>query len=162
MKHQGTKMNGEHRRRIRLDSEIYRTPNLPCFITIATKGKQAIFCRRNLAENFVALLRTTCKENSIPLYAYCVMPDHVHFLLSASETKGIIELVREIKRLSTRLAWQHGYKGATWQRGFHDHFLRRDEDCMLVAKYILHNPVRDGIVERWEDYPLSGSLVYEL
>jgi len=108
------------------------------------------------------LLRAVCKENNIPLYAYCVMPDHVHFLLSASETKGIVEFVREIKSRSTKLAWQHGYRGTIWQRSFYDHFLRRDENCMLVAKYIIDNPVRKGIVERWEDYPFSGSLVYEL
>ncbi|MGB6874367.1 MAG: transposase [Dehalococcoidia bacterium] len=155
-------MNPKHRQKIRLDSEIYRTPNLPCFVTITTKGKQAIFSHRNVAQNFVALLRIICKENSIPLYAYCVMPDHVHLLVSASETKGIIEFVRETKSLSTRLAWQHGYKGPIWQRSFYDHFLRRDEDCMLVAKYIVGNPVRKGIVEHWQDYPFSGSLVYEL
>jgi putative transposase len=155
-------MNGKHRRKIRLDSEIYRTPDLPCFVTIASKGKRAIFSHRNLAEDFVTLLRTMCKESSIPLYAYCVMPDHAHFLVSASETKGIIELVRDIKSLSTRLAWQQGYKGAVWQRSFYDHFLRRDEDCTEVAKYILQNPVRSGIVERWQDYPFSGSPVYEL
>jgi putative transposase len=155
-------MNGKHRRRIRLDSELYRTPGLPCFITIATRGKQAIFSDGNLAGDFVALLRAACEENEIPLYAYCIMPDHVHVLLSASETKGIIEFVREVKSLSTRLAWRHGYKGAIWQRSFYDHFLRRDEDCIMVAKYIIGNPVRRRIVEEWRDYPFSGSLVYEL
>ena len=32
----------------------------------------------------------------------------------------------------------------------------------MVANYIIHNPVRNGIVENWGDYPFSGSLVYEL
>ena len=155
-------MNLKHRQKIRLDSEIYRTPDLPCFVTIATKWKQPIFSHQSLAENFMVLLRRVCKENNIPLYAYCIMADHAHFLLSASETKGIIDFVREIKSHSTKLAWQHGYRGTIWQRSFYDHFLRRDEDCMLVANYIVHNPVRDGIVEHWEDYPFSGSLVYEL
>jgi putative transposase len=155
-------MESKRRQRIRLDPEIYRTPGLPCFVTIATRGKRAIFSDGNLTGDFVALVKGACKQNNIPLYAYCMMPDHAHFLLSVSETKGIIEFVREIKGLSTRLAWQHGYKGAIWQRSFYDHFLRRDEDCMVVARYIIGNPVRSGIVERGEDYPFSGSLVYEL
>jgi putative transposase len=155
-------MQPKRRQRIRLDREIYRTPDLPCFVTIATKRKQPIFSQKNVAENFVALLRVVCKENNIPLYAYCVMPDHAHFLLSASKTKGIVEFVREIKSRSTKLAWQHGYRGTIWQRSFYDHFLRRDEDCVSVARYIVGNPVRKGIVEHWEDYPFSGSLVYEL
>ena len=155
-------MDGKRRQRIRLDPEIYRTADLPCFVTIATRGKQAIFSERSLAGDFVALVRATCQKNNIPLYAYCIMPDHVHFLLSASEGKGIIEFVSEIKSLSTRLAWQHGYKGAIWQRSFYDHFLRGDEDCMVVARYIIGNPVRRRIVEDYRDYPFSGSLVYEL
>ena len=155
-------MQPKRRQRIRLDPEVYRTPDLPCFVTIATKRKQPIFSQRDTAENFVALLRAICNENNMPLYAYCVMPDHAHLLLSASETKGIIEFVREVKSRSTKLAWQHGYRGAIWQRSFYDHFLRRDEDCLVVARYIVDNPVRKGIVEHWGDYPFSGSLVYEL
>jgi putative transposase len=155
-------MNRKRRQKIRLDSEIYRTPGLPCFVTMTTKGKQPIFSHQSLAENFVILLRMVCKENNIPLYAYCIMPDHAHLLLSASETKGIIEFVREVKSRSTRLAWEHGFKGTIWQRSFYDHFLRRDEDCTLVASYIVGNPVRKGIVEHWSDYPFSGSLIYEL
>ena len=155
-------MQFKSRKRIRLNAQIYRMVGLPCFVTITTRRKQAIFFHRQLAEDFVALLKRTCKENGIPLYAYCIMPDHVHFLLSASETKGLIEFVREIKSRSTRLAWQHGYEGSIWQRSFYDHFLRRDEDCRVVADYITHNPVRNGIVEQWSEYPFSGSLVYEL
>jgi putative transposase len=155
-------MNLKHRRKIRLDPEICRTPDLPCFVTIATKRKQAIFSHQDLAENFVLLLRTACEENNIPLYAYCIMPDHAHFLVSASETKGIIEFVREIKSRSTRIAWQYGCKGSSWQRSFYDHFLQQDQDCRTVANYIIHNPVRHGNVENWDDYPFSGSLVYEL
>ena len=90
------------------------------------------------------------------------MPDHVHLLLSASETKGVIELVREIKSRSTGMAWRHGYRGSIWQRSFYDHFLRQDEECRTVASYIIHNPVRNGMVEQWQDYRFSGSLVYEL
>jgi len=90
------------------------------------------------------------------------MPDHVHLLISASERESIIEFVREIKSLSTKMAWQHGYSGTIWQRSFYDHFLRKDEDCKMVANYIVHNPVRAGIVQHWQNYPFSGSLVYEL
>jgi len=155
-------MQPKHRRKIRLEPELYRIAGLPCFVTVATKAKQQIFSHRHLADDFVALLRTVCEENNIPLYAYCIMPDHAHFLLSASETKGIIDFVGEIKSRSTKIAWQHGYRGTIWQRSFYDHFLRQDEDCRMVADYIIHNPVRKGIVQEWRDYPFSGSLVYDL
>ncbi len=158
----GIRMDFSSRRRIRLDPEIYATAGPPCFVTVCTKGKDAVFSHRQLAEDLVALLKTLCEVHEMPLYAYCIMPDHAHFLLSASRTKDIIGFVRDLKSRSTRIAWQHGYRGRIWQRSFYDHFLRQDEDCRLVADYIIHNPVRNGIVRQWSDYPFSGSLVYEL
>ena len=141
---------------------MYGIVDLPCSITIATKKKQRVFSNQDLAHDFVALLRRRCEQNKIPLYAYCVMPDHVHLLISASKGEDIVGFVGEIKSLSTKMAWQHGYSEAIWQRSFYDHFLRKDEDCKMVASYIVHNPVRAGIVEHWKHYPFSGSLAYEL
>jgi len=152
----------KRRKKIRLSPEIYRAITLPCSITVATKEKRPVFSNQSLAHEFVALLHSSCEESNIPLYAYCVMPDHVHLLISASASKGIVDFVREIKSLSTKMAWRHGYSGGIWQRSFYDHFLRKDEDCRIVANYIVHNPVRAGIVEDWNNYPFCGSSVYDL
>jgi len=43
---------------------------------------------------------------------------------------------------------------SVWQDGFHDHALRREEDLKEVARYIIANPVRAGLVTRVGDYPL--------
>jgi hypothetical protein len=40
-----------------------------------------------------------------------------------------------------------------WDRGFHDHALRRDEDMRNVARYIVANPLRAGLVGNVLDYP---------
>jgi len=152
----------EHRKKIRLSPEIYRTVDMPCFIPIATRKKQRIFSNQNLAHDFVTLLNRQCEQKKILLYAYCVMPDHVHLLMSISKGGDIIEFVREIKSLSSKIARQCGYREVIWQRSFYDHFLRKDEDCKVVANYIIHNPVRAGIVEQWNYYPFSGSAVYDL
>ena len=155
-------MELRRRKKIRLSPEIYRVIGVPCSITIATRGKQRIFSNQGLAQDLAALLKKECQENNIPLYAYCIMPDHVHLLISASDKKGIVDFVREMKSLSSKIAWQHGYIGAIWQRSFYDHFLREDEDCRTVTSYIVQNPVRKGIVENWREYPFAGSLIYEL
>jgi len=42
-----------------------------------------------------------------------------------------------------------------WQRGFHDHILRAGEDLWALARYIAENPVREGIVASYEEYPFS-------
>ena len=49
-----------------------------------------------------------------------------------------------------------------WQRYGFEHVLRDEERSLVVARYILANPVRAGLVQRIEDYPFIGSLVYPL
>ena len=51
---------------------------------------------------------------------------------------------------------------AFWQASFWDHFLRGDERLEQVIEYVLNNPVRTGLVERWDEYRFSGSTVFEL
>ncbi len=49
-----------------------------------------------------------------------------------------------------------------WQRYGHERMLRKDEDTVTVARYILENPVRARLARTVEEYPFVGSLVYEL
>jgi REP element-mobilizing transposase RayT len=62
------------------------------------------------------------------------------------------------KSKSTRICWNHGMHGKVWQGRFYDHILRKNEDIKTVAEYILHNPVRKGIVKDWRDYEYCGLL----
>ncbi|MGH9387032.1 MAG: transposase, partial [Vicinamibacterales bacterium] len=49
-----------------------------------------------------------------------------------------------------------------WQGGYYDHVLRDSESFLGAARYIVMNPVRAGLVQRSEDYPLLGSTEYSL
>lgn len=84
------------------------------------------------------------------------MPDHVHLLVI--NLKGsLIEFMRILKGRTAR-----GLRGSTagslWQRSFHDHLLRRNEDINGTLLYLLENPVRAGLVEEWTQYPWCGSF----
>ncbi len=54
------------------------------------------------------------------------------------------------------------YHSVLWQRYGFEHVLRDEEVSVIVAKYVLENPIRSGMVERVEDYPFVGSLVYSV
>ena len=80
--------------------------------------------------------------------AFVVMPDHVHWLVQLKDGERLGEVVRRLKaRVSSVLGVP------VWQRGFHDHALRKDEDVAGVARYVVANPVRAGIVRRVGEYP---------
>ncbi len=89
--------------------------------------------------------------------AYVVMPDHLHWLrLYSGKDSELSEVDGHTKRYCARQINQmRGTKcQAVWQDGFHDHAIRREEDLKEVARYIIANPVRAGLVTRVGDYPL--------
>jgi REP element-mobilizing transposase RayT len=84
---------------------------------------------------------------------WVVMPDHVHFLLQLGEA-GLAGVVRRLKaRSALQLNREIGRTGRFWAPSFHDHRLRRQEDLKGVARYIVANPLRSGLVDRVENYP---------
>mgnify|MGYP001613867795 CR=1 FL=1 len=52
------------------------------------------------------------------------------------------------------------YGQTLWQKGYHEHIVRDDESALAIARYIVANPVRAGLVVEPRDYPFSGSLVF--
>jgi putative transposase len=76
-----------------------------------------------------------------------LMPDHVHLLAAFPADKEMAVVVKEWKSYTAKAA------GVRWQRGFFDHRLRREESLRDKADYILHNPVRKGLVAQPEDWP---------
>jgi hypothetical protein len=49
-----------------------------------------------------------------------------------------------------------------WQRYGFERVLRNDEQTLVVARYILENPLRNGIVACVQDYPFVGSTVFKV
>ncbi|UZE26759.1 transposase [Pseudomonas asplenii] len=61
-------------------------------------------------------------------------------------------------RIGREVNASRGQSGQVWQRGFHDRLIRRDEDLPGVARYVIANPVRAGLVKRVHDYPLWDAI----
>ncbi|MNE29434.1 Transposase IS200 like protein [compost metagenome] len=85
--------------------------------------------------------------------AWVIMPDHLHWLIELQQGT-LASLVRRVKSRSTCLINKASRRtGRLWQQGFHDRALRREEDIQAVARYIVANPLRAGLVSRIGDYP---------
>ncbi len=91
--------------------------------------------------------------------AWVIMPDHFHALLSLGGAGSLGEAMNKLKGRSARAINAHsGRTGPFWQRSFHDHALRSEEDRIEIARYVVANPLRAGIVERLGDYPHWDSI----
>jgi len=87
-----------------------------------------------------------------------VMPDHIHMLLQLGDTP----LQRVINRLKSRSAVilnrEIGRAGRFWAPGYYDHALRAEEGLKDIARYIVANPLRAGLVRRIGDYPYWNAV----
>ncbi|MDO8691022.1 MAG: transposase [Dehalococcoidia bacterium] len=149
-------------KRIRLDAGLYSQPGAICSVTVAVKARQPIFADALVASSAVDILHSQAERTGVPVYAFCVMPDHIHLVLGPSAGCDIMTFVGQFKNLVQRAAWSHGVKGAFWQTSFWDHFLRADEGLEQVVEYVFNNPVRRGLAGERSEYPFSGSLVFRM
>ena len=129
-------------------------------VTAGTKARVPVFADARVTEVAVDVLRAHVEKTKVVVYAYCFMPDHVHLVLRPSRTCDVVTFVGQFKNLCQRAAWQLGVTGAFWQSSFHDHALRFSDQLETFVGYVLNNPVRGGLVQRWQEYPFAGSLAF--
>ena len=117
-------------------------------VTMVTADRSPIFAEFLVARRAVLALHAASVVRMTETLAFVVMPDHVHWLVQLQDGGNLGESVRRFKAIVTRVIGR-----PVWQRGFHDHALRADEDLSSAARYVIANPVRAGIVARVGDYP---------
>ena len=88
-------------------------------------------------------------------YAYVIMPDHLHWLFQLRPRQTLSSVLRRVKgRSSYRVNQTRQSSGAIWQTGFHDRAVRAEESLETLGNYVIHNPVRAGLVMSVDEYPL--------
>jgi len=86
--------------------------------------------------------------------AYVVMPDHLHWLLQINGQRSLSKSVCIIKSNSARqINAMNKSRQKIWQRGYYDRAIRKEDDLVTIARYIVANPLRAGLVESIRDYP---------
>jgi len=132
----------------RLPRDAYTESGRPSFITVRAYRRQRPFTRQEINDAIVGELLAERTRSRCDLYAFCLMPDHLH-VLAAPRMDGasVLRFVDRFKGLSTSISWQLGWHGKLWQPRYYDHVLRSDEQLDRVCEYIVANPVRAGLAE---------------
>jgi putative transposase len=143
----------------RLDPELYALTGHVCFITIRAYMNRSPFGRDDLNPPVLDVLRKEQELQNCAVFTYCLMPDHLHFLVSPRQDGvSVLTFTERYKGESTNRSWTVGWHGKLWQPRYYDHLVRAEEDLRAIAQYILGNPVRLGLVESAEDWPWSGQM----
>jgi len=93
------------------------------------------------------------------LYAFTVMPNHVHMVFATVRRADCPTYT--VTQILQKLKWNTALKanrilnrsGAFWQDESYDHVIRTDEELERTIQYVLNNPVQAGLVSSWEQWP---------
>lgn len=122
-------------------------------VTTTTHRRERLFDDFVAARTAITALNDPATLRASELWAWVLMPDHCHLLLQLGESDALCGLVNRIKSRTGRLVNRRlKREGPVWQGGFHEHLLRKEEDLKGVARYIIMNSVRAGLVARASAY----------
>ncbi|NMY42849.1 transposase [Pseudomonas sp. WS 5013] len=131
----------------------YSEPGRIYLLTTNTHGRHPLFADLHLGRLVVREMREVQERGMAETLAWVLMPDHLHWLVQLQDL-GLSELMRRMKSRSWyAIKRATELEGQVWQSGYHDRALRRDEDLLSVARYVVANPLRAGLVNRLDDYP---------
>jgi len=143
----------------RLHPEMYSCASRVYFMTVRAYAGQSPFVQGGLNRFILETLRGEQERQNCAVYTYCLMPDHLHFLVSPRED-GIsaLRFIERYKGKTTNGSWRLGWHGKLWQPRFYDHIVRAEESLLAIAQYILENPCRRGLAECAEDWLWNGHM----
>jgi putative transposase len=131
-------------------------PDLPHHVTQRGNRRQVLFSEEDDYVLYRDLLAERCRANGIVCSAYCLMPNHVHLILTPSTPEGLSRAVGEAHRRYTAYVNARArVTGHLFQGRFHSAAM--DEAHWLNAvRYLAFNPVRAKLARRPEDWPWSS------
>lgn len=149
-------MHNTKRRGFALRRGRYSAPGQIYMVITVTWQRQKLFASLMLGRCVVRAIYGVEQAHTL---AYVVMPDHLHWLIELNQG-SLSEVVQRAKTASAReLNLRLGREPArVWQKGFHDHALRQEEDLQNIARYIVANPLRAGLVEDVRQYSLWDAV----
>ena len=128
---------------------------LTAHVTVVTRQRHPLFTDDNLARICLQALDESSRRFDATLYAYCLMPDHLHLLVGLDADTTLKQFMHHFKTVSAFRLKQET-SSSPWQTSYYDRILRREEDIAAAQAYVWQNPVMEGLAEKWDAYPYSG------
>ena len=135
-------------------------PEIPHHVTQRGVRRMEVFRDEDDYSIYLDLISKSCKQVGTQVWAYCLMSNHVHFVMVPKHEDGLRGALAEAHKQYTRhINFREGCRGHLWQERFHSFAM--DESYLHAAvRYVELNPVHAGMVKRAEDYPWSSARAH--
>jgi putative transposase len=131
-------------------------PGLPHHVTQRGNRREPVFLEDGDQLRYLAFLAEGLRKSGTSVWAYCLMPNHVHFVAVPSHRDGLRMLFAEAHRRYTSFVnAREGWTGHLWQ-GRYGSVVMDEVHLMAAIRYVSLNPVRAGLVARAEEWPFSS------
>ncbi len=127
-------------------------------VTSRGDGRDDIYLSDQDRELWLGSLAQVCKRFNWVCHAWCQMTNHYHLLIETPEA-NLAEGMRQLNGLYTqRFNRLHGRVGHVFQGRYKAILVERDSYLLELARYVVLNPLRAGMVQRLETWPWSSYL----
>jgi putative transposase len=135
-------------------------PGHPHHVTQRGNRRQPTFFSDSDYGLYLGLLRYWCRKSGTSVWAWCLMPNHVHLVLVPAEVDGLRATLAPAHRLYTAAVnHREGWRGHLWQGRFAS-FPMDEAHLHACLRYVELNPVRAGLVERPEQWRWSSACAH--
>jgi putative transposase len=126
------------------------------FITFSCYHRAPLLATPSARKTFEYALERVRRSYELCVYAYVVMPEHVHLLLNEPDRATLADAIKSLKQgVSRRLI---GCQLHFWQKRYYDFNVRNHRQFAEKLRYIHNNPVKRGLCARPEDWLWSSFL----
>ena len=135
-------------------------PGLPHHVTQRGNRRLEIFFGAGDYRAYRGLVAEFCRAAGVAVWAYCLMPNHVHLILVPGEADALRRALGEAhRRYTRRINLREGWRGHLWQERFYS-FAMDEPHLLAAARYVESNPVRARLARRAADWPWSSARAH--
>ena len=133
---------------------------IPHHVTQRGNRKLPTFFKDEDYQAYIALMSEWCQKCSVEIWAYCLMPNHVHLIAAPESEDGLRRGIGEAhRRYSRMINFRENWRGHLWQGRFAS--FPMDENYLLAAaRYVEMNPVRANLATDAAAWPWSSAQAH--
>ena len=135
-------------------------PGYPHHVTQRGNRRLPTFFGDEDYQAYLALMAEHCAACGVAIWAWCLMPNHVHLVAVPKTAEALARALGEAhRRYTRRINFREGWRGHLWQERFFSCVLDA-RHALAAARYVERNPVRARLVRRAWRWPWSSAAAH--
>jgi putative transposase len=135
-------------------------PGYPHHVTQRGNRRQQTFFCDDDYRYYIQLMSEAVATSDTEIWAYCLMPNHVHLVMVPGDEDGLRSVLGEAHRHYTRyINFREGWRGHLWQERFHS-FVMDEQYLLATVRYVERNPVAARLCRHPSEWPWSSAAAH--